>query len=234
MERAAKIFYALLTLLALVLTIGGLVAQGGEGLAFGLFAFLTIGGGFVCIFERSVVRSAFSLLATFSGTAGLFLLLGADFLAVAQILIYVGGILALLLFGVMLSPPDMNERKLSRIVTGLVLVGGAVAWVGFKVQSTVVWATAKTLPPVHSNAREIGVGFLASNQYVIPFELAAIVLTVALVAAVYVARRKREDLIPFEGVPGVNSRGIAGSSPALAIAGDHPTTPDSPSHGGGH
>lgn len=196
MERASKIFYALLTLLALVLTGGGLAAEGGPGLAFGLFAFLTVGGGLLCVWERSVVRSAFSLLATFSGTAGLFLLLGADFLAVAQVLIYIGGILALILFGVMLSPPDLSERKLSRVIGGLALVGTGVAWVAFKVNSSAVWATSKTLPPMKSNAREIGVGFLAADQYVIAFELAAVVLTVALVAAVYIARRKPADLEP--------------------------------------
>jgi NADH-quinone oxidoreductase subunit J len=194
METSAKVFYGLLFLFALVLAFGGLASAGTEGLAFGLFAFLTVGGGFLCVWERSVVRSAFSLLATFSGTAGLFLLLGSDFLAVAQILIYVGGILALLLFGVMLSPPDLAERKLPRVVAGLVLVGLAVLWVGFQVQETVVWAQAPALPPLESNARAIGVGFLAADQYVVAFELAAVVLTVALVAAVYIARRKKEDL----------------------------------------
>lgn len=200
MDRSARIFYALLAVLAVVLMGWGLAAAGGAGLAFGLFALLVVGGGLVCIWERSVVRSAFSLLAVFSGTAGLFLLLGADFLAVAQVLIYVGGILALLLFGVMLSPPDLNERKIPRLVSGLVLVGAAVTWVAFKVRSTVVWATASELPPMRTQAREIGVGFLAAQQYVVAFELAAIVLTVALVAAVYIARRRKEDLTtPVEG-----------------------------------
>ena len=194
MERASQVFYALLALLALALCGAGLGVAGGEGLAFGLFAFLTIGGGLVCVFERSVVRSAFSLLATFSGTAGLFLLLGADFLAMAQILVYVGGILVLILFGVMLTPPDLGERRLSRVVAGLALVGGAVAWMGFQVGGSVTWATAETLPPVRSNAREIGVGFLAAQQYVVAFELAAVVLTVALVAAVYIARRKPSEI----------------------------------------
>jgi NADH-quinone oxidoreductase subunit J len=194
MERASKVFYALLALFALALCGGGLRAAGGEGLAFGLFAFLTLGGGLTCVFERSVVRSAFALLGTFSGTAGLFLLLGADFLAMAQILIYVGGILVLILFGVMLTPPDLGERKLSRVVTGLALVGGAVAWIGFQVQSTVTWASVKTLPPVESNPRRIGVGFLAADRYVVAFELAAVLLTVALVAAVYIARRRELHL----------------------------------------
>jgi NADH-quinone oxidoreductase subunit J len=236
MERASKIFYALLALLALVMTIGGLVANGGEGLTFGLFAFLTLGGGFLCIWERSVVRSAFALLATFSGTAGLFLLLGADFLAVAQILIYVGGILALLLFGVMLSPPDLTERKLSRVLGGLALVGAAVVWVGFKVSSTVVWATASTLPPMRSNAREIGVGFLAASQYVIPFELAAVVLTVALVAAVYVARRKKEDLTTSpEEMAFEAALAAANAASAQAHAAGHAhATAGAHAHGGGH
>lgn len=194
MERASKVFYALLALFALTLCGGGLRAAGGEGLAFGMFAFLTLGGGLTCVFERSVVRSAFSLMATFSGTAGLFLLLGADFLAMAQILIYVGGILVLILFGVMLTPPDLTERKLSRVVTGLVLVGGAVAWIGFRVKESVTWASVKTLPPVVSNPRRIGVGFLAADQYVVAFELAAVILTVALVAAVYIARRRESRL----------------------------------------
>ena len=96
--------------------------------AFGLFAFLTVGGALVCVWERSVVRSAFSLMATFSGTAGLFLLLGADFLAMAQILIYVGGILALMLFGVMLTPPDLTERKLPRVVSGAWPSSARSAW----------------------------------------------------------------------------------------------------------
>jgi NADH-quinone oxidoreductase subunit J len=199
MERSSKIFYALIVLLALGLTLGGLATAGGEGLAFGLFAFLTIGGGLVCIFERSVVRSAFSLLATFSGTAGLFLLLGSDFLAMAQVLIYVGGILALILFGVMMTPPNLAERKLPRILAGLALVGAAVAWIGFQVRSSVVWATADKLPPMESNARRIGVGFLSARQYVVPFELAAVVLTVALVAAVYIARRRKADFEPEAG-----------------------------------
>lgn len=199
MDRASKIFYALLALFAIALAAGGLSGAGGEGLVFGLFAFLTVGGGLVCIFERSVVRSAFALLATFSGTAGLFLLLGSDFLAMAQILIYVGGILALILFGVMLTPPDLTERKLPRVVAGLALIGAAVLWMGFQVRSSVVWATAEKLPPIESNARKIGVGFLSAKQYVVPFELAAVVLTVALVAAVYIARRKKSDFVTEEG-----------------------------------
>lgn len=196
MDRASHVFYPLLGLGVLVALGMGMSAAGGQGLAFAFFAALTLGGSLICIWERSIVRSAFSLMATFSGVAGLFLLLGADFLAMAQILIYVGGILALLLFGVMLSPPDLAERKLSRVATGLVLVGGGVAFIAAKVGATFgSWQVLPEdqLPAMRTHAHDVGIAFLHPEQYVVAFELAAYLLTVALVAAVYIARRRRED-----------------------------------------
>lgn len=194
-------FYAALALIVLALLGLGLASAGAAGLAFGLFAAMTLGGGLVCVWERSVVRSAFALMSTFMGIAGLFVLLESDFLAMAQILIYVGGILALILFGVMLSPPDLDERKLPRVLGSLAVVGLGTVWVASKVAATATWAVASSPPdgsrggPI-SNAERIGVGFLALDQYVVAFELAAVLLTVALVAAVYIARRKRSDLQP--------------------------------------
>lgn len=202
MERSSQIFYGLLCLLALGLLGWGLAEGGAEGLAFGLFATLTLGGGLVCVFERSVVRSAFALMATFGGVAGLFVLLESDFLAMAQILIYVGGILALLLFGVMVTRPDLKERSLARVLAGLVAVGGALAWIAARFAPDVIWAgkdaRATPLEQGASEAELLGIGFVAPQQYLIAFELAGVVLTVALVAAVYVARRRRADYVEPE------------------------------------
>lgn len=206
MKEAAlqRIFYGALGLLVLAGCGVGLASAGASGSAFALFAAMTLGGGVICIWERSVVRSAFALMATFMGVAGLFLLLEADFLAMAQILIYVGGILALLLFAVMLTPPDLGERKLSRILAGSVFVGGAALFLGVQVARNAHWFVQGApldgrAESGFSSARRIGVGFLAVDQYVVAFELAAVVLTVALVAAVYIARRKRADLEPEAG-----------------------------------
>lgn len=206
MKEAAlqRIFYGALALLMLLALGVGLYAAGAAGLAFALFAGLTLGGGVMCIWERSVVRSAFALMATFMGVAGLFVLLEADFLAMAQILIYVGGILALLLFAVMLTPPDLGERKLGRILAGTLLVGLPALVLSAQVAGTAKWFVRGA--PLDGravgefgSAERIGVGFLAVDQYVVAFELAAVVLTVALVAAVYIARRKRADLEPEAG-----------------------------------
>jgi NADH-quinone oxidoreductase subunit J len=194
MPLANRVFYALEVLLLLAALGWGVAGAGAQGALFGVFAWLVIGGSLMCIWERSVVRSAFCLLATFGGTAGLFGLLGADFLAMAQILIYVGGILALILFGVMLTPPDLSERKLSRVVSGLVVLGAGVAFLAARVAGSVAWAKGAELPEPRGRAAELGVGFLGVDQYVVAFELAAVLLTVALVAAVYIARRRREDL----------------------------------------
>jgi NADH-quinone oxidoreductase subunit J len=194
MELPDRIFYPLVAVLGLGAIGAGALSAGGPGAAFGLFAWLVLGGSLVCIWERSVVRSAFALLGTFGGTAGLFLLLGSDFLAMSQILIYVGGILALILFGVMLTPPDLTERKLPRVAAGLVAVGVGVAFIAAKVAMTADWVQAAELAEPKSATREIGVAFVAAEEYVVPFELAAVVLTVALVAAVYVARRRTSDL----------------------------------------
>jgi NADH-quinone oxidoreductase subunit J len=206
MKEAAlqRIFYGAFGVLALASLGVGLAAAGASGIAFALFAAMTLGGGVICIWERSVVRSAFALMATFTGVAGLFVLLEADFLAMAQILIYVGGILALLLFAVMLTPPDLGERRLGRILAGTVLVGGASLVLGVQVASSASWFVRGApldgrVQEELGSAERIGVGFLAADQYVVAFELAAVVLTVALVAAVYIARRKRSDLEPEAG-----------------------------------
>ncbi len=194
-----KVFYGLLGLATAAALGFGLLQAGAEGLTFALFAALTLGGSAMCIWERSVVRSAFSLMATFSGIAGFFILLGHDFLAMAQLLIYVGGILALLLFGVMLTPPDLTERKLPRIGAATVLVGIGCLFLFGKVRGMVgslAVVAAGDLTPPETRADDIGIAFMHPEQYVVAFELAAYLLTVALVASVYIARRRREDFEP--------------------------------------
>ncbi len=72
-------------------------------IVFYVFALVTVGSGAMVVFANQLIHAAFALLFTFFGVAGLYIFLGADFLAGAQVLIYVGGILILLLFGVMLT-----------------------------------------------------------------------------------------------------------------------------------
>jgi hypothetical protein len=86
------------------------------------------------------------------------------------------------------------------------VVGACTLWLALQVAGSVHWAVTSAprdgRTPKTGGAREIGVGFLDANGYVVAFELAAVVLTVALVAAVYIARRKRSDLVTAAAGPG--------------------------------
>ena len=97
---------------------------------FYVFAVLTVVSAFAVVFARSLIYSAFSLLFTFMGVAGLYVLLSADFIAVAQIMVYIGGILILLVFGVMLTRhvTDVEIRSSTiRTLPATVVVGLASA-----------------------------------------------------------------------------------------------------------
>ena len=152
-----RAFYGALAVLTLFAFGTGLVKAGGEGAAFALFAVMTLGGGLVCVWERSIVRSAFALMSTFSGVAGFFVLLESDFLAMAQILIYVGGILALILFAVMLTPPDMEERRLPRVL-GALVAGLFQRFIGDKVAMAITtgrWVSSAATAPTESRGASL-------------------------------------------------------------------------------
>src|SRR5437667_9672280 len=90
---------------------------------------VTVGSAAVVVLARSLIYSAFALLFTFFGVAGLYVLLGADFLAATQLLIYVGGILVLLLFGVMLTHKlyDLNlKTEVTQFLPAAIICGGLV------------------------------------------------------------------------------------------------------------
>lgn len=157
---------------------------------FWVFAILTVGSAAVVVLARSLIYNAFALLFTFFGVAGLYVLLGADFLAAAQLLVYVGGITVLLLFGVMLTHRiyDLDLRtETTQVVPGAIISLGLftiVAAVVFKTQ----WPTAAR-PPAPTT-QEIGRMFL--GEYLLAFEAASVLLLVALIGAAMIVRRKKD------------------------------------------
>jgi NADH:ubiquinone oxidoreductase subunit 6 (subunit J) len=142
------------------------------------------------VFSRTLIYSAFALLVTFFGVAGLYVLLGADFLAATQLLVYVGGILVLLLFGVMLTHKiyDLDLRTgTTQLASGLWVAGGlfvVLAAVALKTE----WPAAARIPA--STTAPIGRLFL--GDYLLPFEAASVLLLVALMGAAMIVRRRRD------------------------------------------
>lgn len=155
------------------------------------FALLTILSACVVVFSRNVVYAAFALLFTFTGVAGLYVLLYADFLAVTQILIYVGGILVLILFGVMLTSKvvsvDIKAGTVQTVPALIVaaVVGGTLAGIFY---ATWKGAPAPALGPETTTP---GLGAQLMTSYILPFEIASVILVVALVGAAMTARRLR-------------------------------------------
>ena len=157
-------------------------------LVFYLFALVTISSAYLVVTVRNIVYSAFSLLFTLFGIAGLYALLGADFVAIVQLIVYVGGILILLLFGVMLTNKITNVE----IRTGTVhMLPAAIASGIFMgaVVAVMVWTEWKSEPAEMPLTTTKDIGHLLLTDYVLIFELLGILLLVALIGAASIARR---------------------------------------------
>lgn len=158
---------------------------------FYLFATLTIVSALMVVSSDNIVRSAFYLLATFFGVSGIYVLLGADFVAVTQIMVYIGGILILLLFGVMLTSNITNVEikkgtaKILPAVIGIGILLGAV----MSIMTRTKWKLQLTEIP---QTTSFELGKLLITDYVLIFELLGILLLIALIGAASMARREHE------------------------------------------
>ncbi len=154
-------------------------------------AIVTVGSAAVVVLSRSLIYSVFSLLFTFFGVAVLYVFLGADFLAGTQVLIYVGGILVLLLFGVMLTHRLYNLNLTTERFQPI--VGTIIALAVFASLSLAAWGTRWKLvgeKELEPTTEQIGRAFLSS--YLLPFEIASVLLLVALIGAAMLVRRRTD------------------------------------------
>jgi len=159
---------------------------------FYLVAAITIGSAMIVAFSRNIIYSAFSLLGTFAGVAGIYVFLGADFVAAVQLLIYVGGILVLILFAVMLThritDVEITNRAAGRLAA-LIVVGVFVYLLLQAVRET-PWAKAKDVVYLASTGK---IGDLFLDAYLLPFELASLVLLAAMIGAVVISRKEIKE-----------------------------------------
>ncbi len=159
---------------------------------FYVVAAITIFSAAMVAFSRNIVYSAFSLLGTFAGVAGIYIFLGADFVAAVQVLIYVGGILVLILFAVMLThritDVQITNRAAGR-VPALVVIGIFLLLLLQTIQET-PWVKAKEIVYAATTAR---IGDLFLEDYLLPFELASLVLLAALIGAVVLSRKEIKE-----------------------------------------
>lgn len=155
---------------------------------FYLFAAITVFSAAFVVFSRNVIYSAFSLLFTFFGAAALYVFLSADFIAVTQVVVYVGGILVLLLFGVMFTNSIMQtdlKTDVLNMIPGTVLLVGIIGALLYTFYSTHSWMPSTTMLQGSIVER---IGFETMSGYVLPFEMASILLLAALIGAAFLAR----------------------------------------------
>jgi NAD(P)H-quinone oxidoreductase subunit 6 len=153
------------------------------------FAAFTLVCAMGVAFSTSIVYSAFALLGTLFGVAALYVFLAADFVAGAQFLIYIGGVLVLILFAVMLThrigDVQVSNRSVGR--GPAFVLTAAIAVVMVRAIRRTAWRTTEALPDAPTTYA-IGHGFL--GPYVLPFELASFVLLAVLVGAIVVSRKE--------------------------------------------
>lgn len=158
------------------------------------FGVLTIASAMVVSFGQRIVYSVFALLFTFFGVAGLYALLAADFLAASQVMIYVGGILVLLLFGVMLTHKvasvELKSASIQRAPAAVICI------VLLALLLVVIWKTPWPLvakPLAGPTAPAIGKHLM--SDFLLPFEVISFILFAVLVAAALMARSDRAGAV---------------------------------------
>jgi NAD(P)H-quinone oxidoreductase subunit 6 len=171
------------------------LAEGVQIVSFGILAVMMIGTALGVVLLPKIVHSAFLLAGVFISISGLYILLNADFVAAAQILVYVGAVNVLILFAIMLVNKqedyvELPGRTIRKVATGVVCAG-LFALLGTMVLAT-PWSLSSVSPAVVENTI-IVLGEHFFSDYLLPFELASVLLLMAMVGAIILARR---DLIP--------------------------------------
>jgi NADH-quinone oxidoreductase subunit J len=161
-----------------------------DSILFYLFAGIVAAGAVGVAASRNIIRTAVYLLFALAGVAGIYLLLGAEFLAAVQLVIYVGGTLILIIFGVMLTSrsakihfePTLTETIVA-VVIGVVLLGSLCAALAHLPEPAIAASPSYSLTA-------LGASLL--GEFVIPFELISILLLVVMIGAAYLGKGRRE------------------------------------------
>ena len=164
-------------------------------IVFLVVAAVTLGSALMVVTSRNLIHAALWLVATLFSVAVIYATLNANFLAVVQVVVYIGAIAILFIFAVMLTRRDMRDTgpqtnkswPFSALLAVLVFAGLVFlinGWSGFQ-------KTAQDIPSGFDTMNQLGAQLISPNAYVLPFEVASVLLLAALVGAVYLAFNPR-------------------------------------------
>lgn len=168
---------------------------GGEVFAFWVLAAVTLVAAGGVMVSRNLLHAVLFLILTFVGIAGFFVLLSADFIAMAQVIIYVGAIAVLILFAVLLTPRAGRNNGETRFALPGILLAVCLAAVFLFVVHDTAWNTSDG-GDAETRSNQLGADQLGEallTTWVLPFEIASVLLTAALVGAIMLARTPQEE-----------------------------------------
>jgi NADH-quinone oxidoreductase subunit J len=159
-------------------------------------AALTLGAAIYVVTARNLVHAALALIATFFGVAILFVLLEAGFLAAVQVVLYIGAIAILIIFAIMLTRRVMQDtgpqtNRLWGLSAVLALITFGALLVTFQLVPTLQTVNAAAAPAADTVLTNLGYGFVDPSKYLLPFELASVLLLVALIGSIVIAADRK-------------------------------------------
>ncbi|MBT3466707.1 MAG: NADH-quinone oxidoreductase subunit J [Ascidiaceihabitans sp.] len=168
--------------------------------AFYLFAISVIAGGFFTVVSRNPVHSVLWLILSFLSAAGLFVLLGAEFVAMLLIIVYVGAVAVLFLFVVMMLDIDFAELKaemakympLALLIALIILMQFVMAFGAWESNAAAESMLAQVTPTDRHNTEALGM--ILYDQYFLLFQLSGLILLVAMIGAIVLTLRHRADV----------------------------------------
>lgn len=162
---------------------------GGVVFAFYLLSAVTLVAAGGVMVSRNLLHAVLFLILTFIGIAGFFVLLSADFIAMAQVIIYVGAIAVLVLFAVLLTPRAGRGNAETKFAAPAMLLAVCLAAIFLFVIHDTAWKTDDVAPTLGAAA----LGRALLETWVLPFEIASVLLTAALVGAIMLTRSPEEE-----------------------------------------
>lgn len=161
-------------------------------IAFFVFSLCTLGGAIGVVTTRNLFRGTIFLMVSLFGGAGYFVLLSAPFLAAVQVLVYIGAIAILITFAVMLTRSvtrvsDRYVRTIPSLIGAVILFVVLIAGVVLPVWGDV---PADSAPTVVRTTRDLGIALVDGNGFVVPFLVASLLLTAAMIGAIVIAREE--------------------------------------------
>lgn len=165
-----------------------------QSIAFFVFSIFILGGGLGVVTTRNLIHGALYLILSLFGVAGYFVLLAAPFLAVVQVVVYIGAIAILIVFAVMLTrsmtslAETLNRQWWLSAIVGLLLFVFLAVGVILPVWGPGSAFMEQPVSEVVGTTADLGVALVDGNQFVLPFEVASILLTAAMIGAIVVAR----------------------------------------------